>query len=104
MIGYELREPRQYKPTLYSKGTNTMTKELETNDNTTKDQDRQPQQLSGNRPNQHKLQGKALRVNENSVQDQVSARSRALPRQGSGGKRQKLQGKALRVNKNSVED
>jgi hypothetical protein len=81
-----------------------MAKELETNDNSTQDQDRQPQQLSGNRLNQHKLQGKALRVNENSVQDQVSARSRALPRQGSGGKRQKLQGKALQVNKNSAEN
>ena len=76
------------------------------NDNSTQDQDRQSQQLSGDRPNQHKLLGKALQVNENSVEDQVSARSPALLRRGSGGKRtrQKLQGKALRVNKNSVED
>jgi|HubBroStandDraft_2_1064218.scaffolds.fasta_scaffold54068_3 hypothetical protein len=76
------------------------------NDNSTQDQDRQPQQLSGDRPNQHKLQGKALQVNENSVEDEASARSPALLRRGSGGKRtrQKLQGKALRVNKNSAED
>jgi hypothetical protein len=77
------------------------------NDNSTQDQDRQPQQLSGDRPNQqHKLQGKALQVNENSVEDEVSARSPALLRRGSGGKRtrQKLQGKALQVNKNSAED
>jgi hypothetical protein len=74
------------------------------NDNSTQDQDRQPQQLSGDRPNQHKLQGKALQVNENSVEDEVSARSPALLRRGSGGKRQKLHGKALQVNKNSAED
>jgi hypothetical protein len=104
MISCELREPHQYTIRLRSKGTNTMAKELEMNDNSTQDQDRQPQQLSGDRPNPHQLQGKALRVNENSVEDQVSARSRALPRRGSGGKQQKLQGKALQVNKNSAED
>ena len=106
MIGYELREPHQYMPTLYSKGTIRRPKRLEMNDNSTQDQDRQPQQLSGDRPNQHKLQGKALQVNENSVEDEVSARSPALLRRGSGGKRtrQKLQGKALQVNKNSAED
>ncbi len=83
-----------------------MAKELEMNDNSTQNQDRQPQQLSGDRPNQHKLLGKALQVNENSVEDQVSARSPMLLRRGSGGKRtrQKLQGKALQVNKNSAED
>jgi hypothetical protein len=99
-----LREPDQYTPTPVFEVTNTMAKELEMNDNSTQDQDRQPQQLSGDKPNQHKLQGKALRVNENSVEDQGSARSRALPRRGSGGKQQKLQGKALQVNKNSAED
>ena len=107
MIGYELRDPHQYTPTLYSKGTIRWPKRLEMNDNSTQDQDRQPQQLSGDRPNQqHKLQGKALQVNENSVEDEVSARSPALLRRGSGGKRtrQKLQGKALQVNKNSAED
>jgi hypothetical protein len=41
------------------------------NDNSTQDQDRQSQQLSGDRPNQHKPLGKALQVNENSVEDQV---------------------------------
>jgi hypothetical protein len=99
MIGYELREPHQYMPTLYSKGTIRRPKRLEMNDNSTQDQDRQPQQL-------HKLQGKALQMNDNSVEDEVSARSPALLRRGSGGKRtrQKLQGKALQVNKNSAED
>jgi hypothetical protein len=58
---------RQLHP---SRGHNTMAKELEMNDNSTQDQDRQPQQLSGDRPNQHKLLGKALQVNENSVEDQ----------------------------------
>jgi hypothetical protein len=81
-----------------------MAKELETNDNSPQDQDRQPQPLSGDKPHQHKLQGKALQVNENSAEDEVPARSLALPRRGSGGKRQKLQGKALQVNKNSAED
>ena len=78
-----------------------MTKELEVNDNTAQDQERQPQQQSGGERNPQKLQGKALQVNENSVEDEVSARSPALLRRGSGGKRtrQKLQGKALRVNK-----
>jgi hypothetical protein len=81
-------------------------KKLEMSDNSTPDQDRQPQQLPGDKPNQHKFQGKALQVNENSVEDQVPARPPALPRRGSRGKRtqQKLQGKALQVNKNSAED
>jgi hypothetical protein len=54
-------------PTVCSKGTNAMTKELEVNDNTAQDQERQPQQRSGGKRNPQKLQGKALQVNENSV-------------------------------------
>jgi hypothetical protein len=83
-----------------------MAKELDANDNTAQDQDRQPQQQSGDKRNPQKLEGKALQVNENSVGDQQRARSPALPQRGSGDKpnQQKLQGKALEVNENSVED
>jgi hypothetical protein len=82
-----------------------MAKDLDVNDNTAQDQDRQPQQ-SGDKRNQQKLQGKAFQVNENSVGDQKAARSPAPPRRGSGDRRneQKLQGKAFEVNENSVED
>jgi hypothetical protein len=66
----------------------------------------QPQQQSGDKRKEQKLQGKALQVNENSVEDQEPARSPAPPLRGSGDKRnhQKFQGKALQVNENSVED
>lgn len=57
-----------------------MAKALEVNDNTAKNQERQPQQQSGDKPNQQKLEGKALQVNENSVEDEEAARSPALPR------------------------
>jgi hypothetical protein len=62
-----------------------MAKALEVNDNTAQNQERQPQQQSGDKRNQ-KLQGNAFEVNENSVEDQVPARSRA-PQQESGVKR-----------------
>jgi hypothetical protein len=60
-------------PTVSSKGTNAMTKELEVNDNTAQDQERQPQQRSGGKRNPQKLQGKAVQVNENSVGDHEPA-------------------------------
>jgi hypothetical protein len=41
-----------------------------------------PQQRSGDLPKQHKVEGKALRVNENSVEDQEPARSSVSPRKG----------------------
>ena len=83
-----------------------MAKELDVNDNTPQDQDRQPQRQSGDKRNPQKLQGKAFQVNENSVGNQETTRSPAPPRRGSGDKRneQKLQGKAFEVNENSVED
>ena len=59
-----------------------MAKALEVNDNTAQNQERQPQQQSGDKRNQQKLQGKALQVNENSVEDQEPARSPAPPRRG----------------------
>jgi hypothetical protein len=82
-----------------------MAKALGANDNTAQNQGRPPQQQSGDKPNQQKLAGKALQVNENSVEDQESAPP-APPRQRSGDKpnQQKLAGKALQVNENSVED
>jgi hypothetical protein len=77
-----------------------MAKALEMKDNRAQNQERQPQQQSGDKRNQQKLQGKALKLNENSVEDQEPARSPAPPQQQSGDKRnqQKLQGKALQVN------
>ena len=51
-----------------------MAKELDVNDNTAQDQDRQTQWRSGDKRNQQKLQGKAFEVNENSVEDQGPAR------------------------------
>jgi hypothetical protein len=58
-----------------------MAKALGANDNTAQNQGRPPQQRSGDKPNQQKLAGKALQVNENSVEDQQPARSPAPPRQ-----------------------
>jgi hypothetical protein len=83
-----------------------MAKELEVNDNTARDQERQPQQQSGDKRNQRDVQGKALQMNDNSVGGKEPAGSPALPQRGSGDKpdQQKLQGKALQVNENSVED
>ena len=85
-----------------------MAKALGANDNTAQNQERQPQQQCGDKPNQQKLQGKALQVNENSVEDvedQESGRLPASPLRGTGDKpnQQKLQGKALQVNENNVE-
>jgi hypothetical protein len=57
-----------------------MAKALEVNDDTAQNQERQPQQQSGDKRNEQKLQGKALQVNENSVEDQEPARSPAPPR------------------------
>jgi hypothetical protein len=62
-----------------------MTKALEVNDNTTQNQERQPQQPSGDKRKQPKLRGKALQVNENSVnensgEDQEPAKSPAPQR------------------------
>ena len=59
-----------------------MAKALEVNDNTAQNQELQPQQQSGDKRNQQKLQGKAFQVNENSVEDQEPARSPAPPRRG----------------------
>jgi hypothetical protein len=57
-----------------------MAKALDVNDNTAQTQKRQPQQQSGDKRNQQKLEGKALQVNENSVEDPEPARSPAPPR------------------------
>jgi hypothetical protein len=81
-----------------------MAKALEMNDNTAQNQERQPQQQSGDKRNQQKLQGNALHVNENSVEDQEPARSPAPPKSSDKRCQQKLQGKILQVNENSVED
>jgi hypothetical protein len=57
-----------------------MAKALEVNDNTAQNEKRKPQQQSGDKHNQQKLQGKALQVNENSVEDQEPVGSPASPR------------------------
>ncbi len=59
-----------------------MAKALEVNDNTAQNQERQPQQQSGDKRNQQKLQGKALQVNENSVEEPARSQSPAPPRRG----------------------
>ena len=84
---------------------NAMKKELETNDNARGNQERPPQQKSGDKRNQGN-EGKALQMNDNSAGGKEPGRSQSLPRRGSGDKpnEQKLQGKALQVNENSVED
>ena len=83
-----------------------MAKLLEVNDNTPQDQQRQARQHSDHDRNRQKLEGKALQVNQNSIEDGKSAQSPASPRRGSRdtGDPQKLQGKSLQVNENSVED
>jgi hypothetical protein len=83
---------------------NAMKKELEANDNAKGNQQRPPQQQSGDKRNQRN-EGKALQVNDNSAGGKEPGRSQSLPRRGSGDKpnAQKLQGKALQVNENSVE-
>jgi hypothetical protein len=65
---------------------NAMAKVLEVNDHTPRDQERQPQQQSGDKCKQRDVQGKALQMNDNSVGGKEPARSPALPRQGSGEK------------------
>jgi len=59
-----------------------MTKALDVYDNTAQNQERQPQQQSGDKRKEQKLQGNALEVNENSVEDEEPAQSRAPPRRG----------------------
>ena len=46
-----------------------MAKELDVNDNTPQDQDRQPQRQSGDKRNPQKLEGKAFQVNQTSVEE-----------------------------------
>ncbi len=52
-----------------------MAKALEVNDNTAPPRARQPRQPSGDERSQQKLQGKALQVNEDSVEDHEPART-----------------------------
>lgn len=54
-----------------------MAKALEVNDYTAQNQQRQPQQPSGDKRNQQKLQGKAFHMNENSVEDAEPALSQS---------------------------
>jgi len=58
---------------------NTMAKALDVNDNTAQTQKRQPQQQADDKRNEQKLQGKALQVNENSVEDQEPAAGSPAP-------------------------
>lgn len=81
-----------------------MTKALESNDNTAQNQERQPQQQSGDKRNQQKLQGKAFQVNENSVEEGEPVHSSAPRPSEEKPNEQKIQGKAFQVNENSVED
>jgi hypothetical protein len=83
-----------------------MTKEFEVNDDTVQDQGRQTREPSGGKPRQQRVEGKALRVNENSVEDREPSALPAPPEQRSGDrpKPHKVEGKALRMNDNSVDD
>jgi len=58
-----------------------MTKALDVNDDTAQDHERQRGQQSGDKRYQQKPQGKALQVNENSVEDEEPAGPQAPPRQ-----------------------
>jgi hypothetical protein len=81
-----------------------MAKELEMNDNTAQNQERQPRQQSSVKRYELKPQGNAFQVYEYSVEDQDH--SPAPPQQQSGdkGNQNKPQGKAFQVNENSIED
>ena len=57
-----------------------MSKALEVNDNTAQTQKRQPKRQSDDKRNEQKLQGKALQVNENSVEDKEPAAGSPAPR------------------------
>ena len=57
-----------------------MTKALDVNDDTAQEDERQRRQ-HGDKPKQQKLRGKALQVNENSVEDKEPAGPPASPRQ-----------------------
>lgn len=83
-----------------------MTKEFEMNDDTVQKQGRQPLQQPAENTNRRRVRGKALRVNENSVEDRDPSALPASPDQRSGDllKPHKVEGKALRVNENSVDD
>ena len=82
-----------------------MPKELE-GVNFTPNQERQPQQQSGDHRDRQNVQGKALQMNNNSVGGKGPAPSTAAPQQGPVDRpdQHKVQGKALQVNENSVED
>jgi hypothetical protein len=84
---------------------NAMKKQLEANDKANGNQQRPPQQQSGDKRNRGN-EGEALQMNDNSAVGKEPGRSQSLPRRGSGDKpnEQKPQGKALQVNENSVED
>ena len=76
------------------------------NDDTVQNQGRQTRELSVDKPRQQRVEGKALRVNENSIEDREPSASPPQPEQRSGERPQshKVEGKALRVNDNSVDD
>ena len=77
-----------------------MAKALEANDNTARNQARQPADES--RP--EKLDGKSFQVNENSVEEGDSVHSDA-PRQSHESKpSEKIEGKAFQVNENSIKN
>jgi hypothetical protein len=83
-----------------------MAKALEVNDNTAQNQERQPQQQSGDKPGPEILEGKSFQVNENRVEEGEPIHSWATPPQRSKERpnEEKIEGKAFQVNENSVED
>ena len=97
-----LREPDQYTPTPVFEVSNTMAKELEMNDNSTQDQDRQPQQLSGDKPQSAQASGQSS-PSERKQCGRPSVRpvTGAAPARIGG---QATETSGLQVNKNSAED
>jgi hypothetical protein len=83
-----------------------MAKALEVNDNTAQNQERQPQQQSGDKPAPEILEGTSFQVNENSVEKGEPIHSSAPPPQRSEERpnEEKIEGKAFQVNESSVED
>jgi hypothetical protein len=83
-----------------------MAKALEVNDDTAQNQEREPQQQSGDKPGPEILEGTSFEVNENSVEEGEPIHSSAPPPQRSEERpnEEKIEGKAFQVNENSVED
>jgi hypothetical protein len=83
-----------------------MVKHLEAKDSSTPNSERRPHEESSRMGAEQKLHGQALRLNENTVEDQEHPRPPPTPEPGTSDapNPQRPHGKALRINENTVED